>query len=434
MASYYHRLPNPDEQLLYDHFLARRSVESPEQLLERFLCLFIDGDTYPEPEIPTALSRIVCSKWARQEFKFILNRCCRILIHYWWFQPNLRWAIVELINLFDIPPHGIVITAAKQRLRQFVREFNQTEEFQSLHRLIQVVGETATPDDQKKSSFRDRNTDRHASENQEPEAKPLRELIHRYPYLYPYCLGEEISDSGHQTIQELQAENQRQFDWELSRYVTHLIQRSQAHPRSSGATRENPTLLSEAQLKLAIKQFAGKVDGANTCRDTARQFLVNIQGQSYRTFKEELYGYLKNSLELEKPGYGNHHFNHWLYTQLKNILPQSDNQPLSNFLLTQTCQQLLDALVASPKNSSNHLIFLDLINNVGATATIGLLLKILLLYNNLKSNLEKRFAVLFKHYEDFRHNVEWLVESLENLKVAFAIHFGSTKFPCMSEL
>ena len=61
--------------------------------------------------------------------------------------------------------------------------------------------------------------------------------------------------------------------------------------------------------------------------------------------------------------------------------------------------------------------------------TIGLLLKLVLLCGKVKPYLEQRFSILFSHYEALAEDrVPWLVKSLENLQVAFSIHFGEADF------
>jgi hypothetical protein len=63
------------------------------------------------------------------------------------------------------------------------------------------------------------------------------------------------------------------------------------------------------------------------------------------------------------------------------------------------------------------------------TGTTGLLLKIVLLCRKSKPYLEKRFSILFNHYESIgREAILWLVESLENIQVAFSAHFGVVGF------
>jgi hypothetical protein len=196
---------------------------------------------------------------------------------------------------------------------------------------------------------------------------------------------------------------------------------------------KNPTLLSDRELGVALKQFVGKVQGSSTYRDVAQSFLTHSSHtSSYKDFKDDLYEYLTASID---PAYGKRQFNDRLYDQLKNILPVCDSQKPSEFLLVRTCSQLLNFLVVESPQRPNHFIFVDLITNLGATLTTGLLLKIVLLCRKVKPYLEKRFSILFNHYESStRDGVPWLITSLENLNVAFSIHFGSADLSCLNQI
>lgn len=434
MSSPYYRPTSFEEQLLYDHWITCRRLESPETLLERFQCLFIDGIQYGEPHVLETLHKLAIARSSQAEFKFILNRCCRILINYWWFQPAFRWAIPELVYLLQMPPRGHTLYLNTQSLRRLVRDFLATEEFKTLQRLAQVVEEGV---DLNRADIPEYARSRRAAANEwaetpAPESSP--QFIHRYPYLYPYCLSSNSSDTEFDTIRHLQAESQKRYERDLTRYVTYLVQKNSSKARTSKEI-ANPTLLSETQLRYSIKHFTGQSDRLGSYKDQAQRFLsYSPQFDSYRSFKEGLYRYLITTIDTTKPEYGKHHFNQWLYTQLINTFPQNDTQPVSPFLITRTCYQLIEILVAPPQQVNNHLVFVDLISNVGATVTTGLLLKLLLLYGNLKSSLEKRLAILYKHYEPVMNGVRWLVESLENLQIAFSIHFGSMKLPCLGQL
>ncbi len=157
-----------------------------------------------------------------------------------------------------------------------------------------------------------------------------------------------------------------------------------------------------------------------------------------RSVKRQMYDYLTASIShSDHPDYGKHHFNRWLADQLDAILPQSDTLKPNSFLIVQTCGQLIDSLLANPKRQpNNHGVFVDSTTNMGATFTVGLLLKIMLLCRESKSNLDtvksylaKRLAIVLKHYETkARGEIAWLVECLENVMVAFSIHFGQADF------
>jgi hypothetical protein len=411
-----------EEQQLYDHLLYFVQIESSSQLLERFQRLFLDGARYVDPQVWLALEKVAMNKRAEQEFKFVLNRCCHILINRWQMQPQMHGAIPQLVALFENPPDPTKVQSrGARRLRQLVQLFTETEQYVTLQRLSRVMSATAE-----------------ASCN---GSKQVGSLIQRYPYLYEHCLLSEDSSYEHQqTVRQIQARVQRRFELDLSQYVTYQVRRAQAIRTQSQETQEriiqpvkNPTLLSERELAAALKEFVGKVQGSHTYRDVAQSFITHTsQTLSYKEFKDDLYEYLTAAID---PAYGKRQFNDRLYAHLKNTLPHCDIQKPTEFLLVRTCSQLLNFLVVESPQRPNHFVFVDLITNLGATFTTGLLLKIVLLCRKVKPYLEKRFSILFNHYESSnRDGVPWLVTSLENLNVAFSVHFGAADLSCLNQI
>jgi hypothetical protein len=416
------RQPSLEEQQLYDHLLYCVQVESCSQLIERFRSLFLDGVRYEDPQVWVALEKVAMNKRAEQEFRYVLNRCCHILINRWQMQPQLQWAIPELVTLFENPPDPArVQSRGARRLRQLVQLFSETEQYLTLQRLSRVM--SGEVDDNGNGAI------------------AVGTLIQRYPYLYEHCLLSEDSSYEHQqTVRQIQSRIQRRFELDLSQYVTYQVRRAQAIRTQSIETLDkitqpakNPTLLSERELAVALKQFIGKVQGSDTYRDVAQSFLTHSsQTNSYKAFKDDLYEYLTASID---PSYGKRQFNDRLYSHLKNTLPQCESQKPTEFLQVRTCSQLLNFLVVESPQRPNHFIFVDLITNLGATLTTCLLLKIVLICRKVKPYLEKRFSILFNHYESAtKDGVPWLVKSLENLNIAFSVHFGSADLSCLNQI
>jgi hypothetical protein len=417
----------PEEQRLYQHLLDLVQVETPSQMIARFRALLIDGVDYPEPEIINALDQITSSKIAEQEFKFILNRCCHILINRWHMQPQFYSAIPQLIATFESPPSRIGAHSFRQsairRLHKLVKLFVNSEQYITLRRLAQVMIQ---------SNF---------EINSNTGNKPLLTLIRRYPYLYEHCLiSEEPNYEQQQTIQYLKDEVQKKFEIDLSQYVTYQVRRSQilttAPNTEVGRILRpvcNPTLLSDRELNAALMHFMGKVDSVGSYNDLAQKFLNHTRHTpTFKAFKDDLYEYLISSLDS---GYGKLQFNERLYTQLCNTAPDCDQQKLNEFLLVRTCTQLLNFLVVESPANPQHFTFVDLITNQGTTLTTGLLLKIVLICRKVKPYLEKRFAILFSHYESAATNcIQWLVKSLEKLNVALSIHFGKVDLSLLNQV
>lgn len=426
MFSYSYQDFQRDSEILYSHFIDLKKLSSSSEVLEHLHCLFLDGIHYPDPEVLASLHRIVLSKWADQEFHHILNRCCYILINHWWLQANYQQITSQLIHLFKAVPAQSASFQATRRLRELVKQFTQTEQFSLLQQRAQVA-------------------DQAPPSNQNNQAERIGNFIHRYPSLYPYCLLDwDSSETGQQAVRRLQAQKEKQFEQDLIRYTTDWVLRSKNPHRKSITEIKNPTLLTAKQLELAITQFAGQAEGLDSYQDSAQRCLAELShATSYQHLKWQIYEYLTASIEHSpNPKYGKHSFNQWLCGHLKEVLPQSDHLQPNGFLLVQTCGQLLDILVASPSRVNHHLIFVDLNNNLGATFTIGLLLKIVLLCRSIKPNLEaiksylaRRFALMFKHYENqVRSDHKWLIECLDNLTVASTIHFGQEDYSRWSNL
>ena len=424
----YSQPSSPEEEQLYKHLLRQVQLESPSKVIERFRSLFIDGIGYPDREIVEALDKIAGSKQADQQFNFILNRCCHILINRWQMQPQLQAAIPDLMEVFEAPSAlsssvRSLRSRSTRRLQDLVKSFTQSEHYITLKRLAQVIGQSSDSDD--------------------PATRPLGTLIRRYPYLYEHCLMSDESTYEHQqVVRQIQAERQRQFEVDLSKYVTYQVRRVQlsrsgASPQTAARVirpMRNPTLLTDRELYTSLKHFVGKVEGPYTYRDVAQRFLAHTTSQatSFGAFKDDLYEYLTSSID---PAYGRRQFNNRLYEQIKNTLPQSNSQKLSDFMVVRTCSQLLNFLVVEGAQRPNHFVFIDLITNIGASATTGLLLKIVLVCRKVRPYMEKRFSILFNHYEVYtRDAVSWLVKSLENLNIAFSVHFGSADLSCFNQI
>jgi hypothetical protein len=392
-----------DEQLLYAHLRSCVDAEPPSLAIERFRCLLLDGEAYPNARIERVIDQILESDSAGIDFKNTLNRSCYILINQWQNQVRLQTAIPELIALLerakvDLDSYSYRSTKA-QKLSRFVREFTQTEQYQRLLLLSDKISNKFARSDC-------------------PNEQPLGSSIGRYPSLYEHCLL--TSNPSQEQWYELRAMRdraQRQFEEDLSHYMT-----AQKSPQLH-STIKNPTLLNNEQLDFAIDRFTGKVDGSHTYRDLAEQFRTYSKGiRSYRTFKEELYEYLTASLDIN---YGKGQFDRRLYNHLKEIRSQDNGQKPSETLLLGTYRKLLDFLVVESQQKPEHYVFVDLTANLGIASTIGLLLKLVLLCRQLKSYIEQRFAILFNHYEATAKNtVGWLVDSLEHFNVASYLHFG----------
>lgn len=402
------------EQVIYDHLLACVQAETPDQLVDRFKRLFIHGLGYDNQEVVAALNSLTASKGAEEDFKFVINRCCHILINQWRTHPQHQSSIPDLVNLFDPTRNstggGLSHMRSVHRLRSLVQSFTDTEQYVTLSRLAEVFSE---------------------SSHKAGDQVPLKQLIHRYPYLYSHCMLSDQSSSEQQaTVRQVQTQMQQKFEQNLSHYVTYRVRQSQLVRLSSPEkakrllkAQENPTLLGDRELVGALKHYVGKVEGSYTHQDLAQSFITHThQVRTFKEYKDTLYEYLSTSVD---PSYGSRKFNNQLYDQLSNTLSDSDDQKPSDFLVIRTCSQLLNFMVVQGQKNPQHYTFIDLLSNNGPTATIGLLLKIVLVCRKVKPYLEKRLAILYNHYETSTQSaVSWLVHALEHMNIALSTNFG----------
>jgi AAA-like domain len=405
---------NSNEQRLYDHIVSCVEKESPAQVIDRFRKLFIDGMGYPDREIEATLYSIVSVKRSDQDFKYILHRCCYIPINRWQLHSQHKFAIAKLVALFKqtFPRFGMEFYIVK-RLQEQVAFFIKSEEFVTLERLVKAVEKELEPQKQ------DTNC-------------PLGELISRYPYLYGHSLlSKDSLDEDQKTIRRLQSQREKQLATDLSQYLNYLVEPRNTeigivHPAA------NPTLLDDAELHLAIREFAGKVAGERSYKESAQFFLRDSRKTpSYQSFKVDLYEYLISSVE---PEYGGRQFNDRLYKHIKNTLRENDSVKLNNLLLVRTCHQLFNFLVVENPTNPSHYVFYDLVHNLGPSRTMGLLLKLVLLSRKVKPELEKRFSILFNHYEGKdADDIMWFIKSLENLNVALVVNFGNADLSLVKE-
>ncbi|MEL7036251.1 MAG: hypothetical protein AAFO04_11615 [Cyanobacteria bacterium J06592_8] len=417
LVSRYSRFISPEEQQIYDHLLEQVEIETPSELIERIRLLFVEGSGYPDRQISYALEKILSHKEVEEDFNFILNRCCYILINRWHTLSNRKAAINDLLQLFDKLAEKTfshyTISRRMRVLRELTQKFAQSEQYSALKRFAEVLSQSSNYNSRSLSS------------------QPLRTLIPRYPYLYTHCLLSDYSSYDHQQmIRTIKAQKQRKFELDLSQYSAHQLRRLEVAKISLEAARKiqspikNPTLLTNRELFSSLRQYVGKVEGSYTYSDIAKRFITNSNSTpTFREFKNNFYEYLNPS------GFGSSYskrqFSDKLYRQLQLTIPHSNNEAFDEFLLLRTCSQLLNFLVIESPQKPNHFIFIDLIANVGPTFAVGLLLKIVLVCRKVKPYLEKRFSILFNHYESSSQDgVQWLVKVLENLNIALTTNFG----------
>ena len=415
------------QQQIYDHLLYCVKTESPVEVLERFNNLFIKGTSYQDNRIRITLENIVEANRVESEFFLFFNRCCHIIVNRWQMQPNYKIEIIELVSLLErsLPP-GAVVTRPARKLRQLILDFQQTEYYLRLQRLARLIDGSLESQARRPHQI-------------EIVSNSVGDLIQRYPYLHQHCLLTEAStEEFQQTVETIRTEIQSSYELNLSQYITYRVRLARMIKQYKAANKtripkrlvqkvKNPTLLSDRELDRALRHYMGKVDRDRSYYDLSQKFLAHTtQTLSYKEFKDDLYEYIVSGVDSR---FGERRFNNKLYDCLNNTMTDFENRELDEFLTMRTYCQLFKFLVVDGKSNSNHERYLDLVTYLGEVRTIGLLLKLVLLCGKVKPYLEQRFSILFSHYEAVsEEQAPWLVKSLENLQVAFSVHFGEADF------
>jgi hypothetical protein len=406
------------EQFVYDHLLECVKTQSPEQVLDRFRYLFIQAKNYDDPKVIQAFAKIISNNQASETFPPILNRCCHILVNRWQLNPKTQGYVVELVELFDLLPSGMNRRYGKpysSRMNQLVREFLISDYFTQLKRLVTIFSETQT---------------RKTSPKKEEK---VGSLITRYPYLYDHCLlGANSSKEQQETVLLVKTQLEKDFESKLSKFVTYQVRVAQKGRQKMEEANDsriilpvgNPTLLSDRDLGKSLRHYVGTVENGYSYQDLSRSFLTHTSDvRNYQLFKDDLYEYVTQSIDGK---YGKNSFNKRLYEKLQYMYPKYNNTKPDDFLKMRTYSQLFNYLIVDSPQNPSHLVFMDMISNMGTTKTIGLLLKLTLACSKVKPYIEKRFSILFNHYESFtRDGAAWLVRSLEKVNVAFSANFGN---------
>lgn len=167
------------------------------------------------------------------------------MINHQQLPQDKKKALKELINLFEQAIYQSDYSykpRQTKKMLELVKGFTQSQQYLSLKRMVEVMNLS------------------YENNSNNTLNQPLKILN----YLYRYLLISPNSSQEHQqAIRKMQMQKQQKYEIDLSHYVTHQarLQLSQVKKSTSA---KNPTLLSNDELLLSIKQFVGKVEGNET--------------------------------------------------------------------------------------------------------------------------------------------------------------------------
>ncbi|MGF1571171.1 MAG: hypothetical protein ACFCVD_24365 [Nodosilinea sp.] len=382
------------QQVIYGFLLDIVKTWPPEDVLEEFHHLFIHHtDSVSSGTLPALYVILLAND--EGEFRNTLKRCCYILVNNWEMARQFE-AIQALVEVFADPLlQRPTLSPSLKRLRQWLRRFIASQDFQELRLFAARFAE-------------DRTINRPG------------EWVDRYTsyLLVPQYINEANPLEQRQAAKALSRRLKDKFKFDLAMYTAHS---QSAVPRHTPA--KNPTDLGDSALRL-IKTIVAK-RGEFSYKNLARLFLEQTKDIGYGDFKASLPNYLLYSVR------GNpisRQIDEQLRARLEALHPETDLEPLNPSLLLRTSNRVIDYLLTENQEQPSPLFTLVLSQGNAITLAI-ILLKLALISRHSHPYMEVRLADLIRYYERFpRSQCQWVINFLEVFQVTFAIYAENIEY------
>jgi hypothetical protein len=378
------------QEAIYQSLLEAVKTWHSEEVLAEFRGLFIHhADTVTSGTLPH-LFEIVFSN-QEQEFRNTLKRSCYILINNWEITRNYQ-AIHQLVELFADPIlHKPTISPTLKRLREWLRNFVDSSDFQELN------------------LFSARYND--------------REKLHWVERYTSYLLVKQYTNLNNPLEQRQAARNlsrklKEKFKFDLARY-TALSQCVTTLHR----TPHNPTGLGDEVLHL-IKRIVAR-RGFFSYPNLANLFLSQTQQISYREFKKGLLEYLLFSVEnqafvetLRKV----------LSERLDELYVDRNDQRVDEALMLRTANRLIEYLTTETHEEPSSLFGL-LLSRSNPIALVTVFLKLILICPYARTHLEVHIAELIRYYEKLSEtDCQWIINFFEVFNITMTIYTENVEY------
>ena len=375
------------QQVIYDFLLDIVKVWPPDDVLEEFRHLFIHHNESVSSQTIPALHLILFAN-DEVEFRNTLKRCCYILVNNWELARQFE-PIQTLVDLFADPLlHRRTLSPTLKRLRKWLCNFADSQDFQDLKLFAARFSEERTLN------------------------RP-GEWANRYTsyLLVPQYVNETNPIEQREAAKILSRRLRDQFKLELAMYTAHA-----QSPVSCHKPVQNPTTLGDGVLRL-IKAIVAK-RGDFSYKNLARLFLEQTKEGTYLGFKASLTKYLLYSVRTNPIS---QQIDDYLEERLASLYTEHNADALDASLLLRTCNRMIDCLMTENQEMPSPLFTLVLSQGNCLTLAI-ILLKLILISRNSHLYLEVRIADLIRYYEAFpREQCQWVINFLEVFQVTFAI-------------
>jgi len=255
------------QQHIYNFFLTIIKHYPIDNILNQFEKLFINYEEIDNLNAYNALGEIIFYN-KEHEFKNTILRCCYILNNNWALNGNIS-ACQKLVDLFLSHSISLPTRIYKlNKLRQWLQNFVQSEEYQTLRSLSGRSGVYKSYHNwsERFSSFL--LVAEYTNLNKPPEQRQYAEILAR--------------------------KIKKQFKFDLALYTARLDSKS-----GSASQRQNPTTLGDGVLIL-IKKVLNK-HGHEDLRGIAKRFRNQVDDMTFAEFKNYLLDYLGISRDDLEP-------------------------------------------------------------------------------------------------------------------------------------
>ncbi|MGD1921887.1 MAG: hypothetical protein ACFCAD_25155 [Pleurocapsa sp.] len=406
-----------ESNVIYNYLFDCASNEPPQTVIRKFNSLFIQGKS-ENREVSQALKKIVFSIANPQKFNQIFSHCFYIVINYWIATPESLFYASELLDILEIISKSSSYDRLRKQLIKLIIDYQKSPEYLKLKGLITIIQEQKNNSRNNILFIKSEESDE-ISDSKGYESEIINNYLYRYTFLYQYFTPQNSElNQLNEFVISLQDNHSKDFEIKLSRHIIYRFRLKQVAKMkllSKGAGKviskvDNPSMLSERAFRVALKQYIGKIDAKQTLLERSQKFVTdNKIRNSYQVFKQDLYIFLTKDIKARN---SNYNFEQKLEKKLATIFPQSNQKPLNNTHILQTCRQLVSFLITESNYSNNSLEFASLVANLGTAQVMKILMKIALICPESKPDLEKKLSSIVNHYQ--LHKVKdapWVVKT-----------------------
>ncbi len=411
--------------IIYEYLLQCVTTKSPPEVVQEFKNLLIQGRNV-DRRASKALEKIISS--TEGQFNVILSYCFYLILDNWSHTPKSLFYSAQLWEIFDLVNQTKSYDRLRLRLIQLIKDYQCSQAYFQLKAIMAIIDPQAVNNIALANAAI---TNEESNHSNSINTSIINTYLPRYTYLYNCFLPQEFELSElRKYLQALQENRQTNFEIQLSKHIIYRFRLKQVAKMkllSKGAGKiitkvNNPSLLSERAFRIALQQYLG-VDRGNTILQRSQRFVIdNNSRSSFQIFKQDLHRFLTNNI---KPRNSNYNFSQELKQKLDDAFFQADRKALNDTLILQTCRQLYSFLITDNHSATDPNKLTNLIVNLGTAQVMMILIKIVLICPESKSDLEKKIASIASYYQlNAIQEIPWLFKTLEHLLVAFSIYFG----------